>query len=83
MPRFYKHFVDDHGVAKDPEGFEASDEAAARLIGLKAAGAIIADEVAQGRQTVAFMLCLDNADQTRIGTLPVAAYVAGYANPRF
>jgi hypothetical protein len=77
------HFVDDHGVATDPEGFEAFDETAARLVGMKAAGAIIADEMAQGRQTVAFILCLEDSDKVRIGTLPVAASVAGFASPRF
>jgi hypothetical protein len=83
MPHFYMNFVDDHGVATDSEGFEAADETAARLIGMKAAGQIIADEFSAGRQTVAFMLCLDDENHTRIGTLPVAASVAGFASPRF
>ena len=83
MPRFFMNFVDDHGVATDPEGFEAADETAARLIGMRAAGQIIADELGRGRPTVAFMLCLDDENHTRIGTLPVAASVAGFASPRF
>jgi hypothetical protein len=83
MARFYMHFVDDLGVATDPEGFEAADETAARLVGMTAAGQIIADEMAAGRQTVAFILCLDDENRTRIGNLPVAASVAGFASPRF
>jgi hypothetical protein len=83
MPHFYIHFVDSLEVATDPEGFDAPDEAAARLIGMKAAGEIIADESARGRQTVSFMLCLEDEDHNRIGTLPVAASVAGFASPRF
>jgi hypothetical protein len=83
MPRFYMHFVDGHEVATDPEGFDAPDETAARLVGMKAAGAIIADELALGKQTVSFMLCLDDENHNRIGTLPVAASVAGFVSPRF
>jgi hypothetical protein len=83
MPRFFMHFLDDHGTATDPEGFEAADETAARLLGMKAAGEIIADELAKGRPTIAFMLCLDDDNGTRIGTLPVAASVAAFASPRF
>jgi hypothetical protein len=77
------HFVDDHQVATDPEGFDAPDETAARLMGMKAAGEIIAEEMAHGRQTVSFMLCLEDENHNRIGTLPVAASVAGFASPRF
>jgi hypothetical protein len=83
MARFYMHFIDDHGVATDPEGFEAVDEDAARRIGMKAAGQIIAEEMAAGRQTIAFMLCLEGESGTRLGSLPVAASIAGYASPRF
>ena len=83
MPRFFMHFVDGHATATDPEGFEAADETAARLLGMKAAGEIIAGELAKGRPTIAFMLCLDDENGMRIGTLPVAASVAGFASPRF
>ena len=83
MPRFYMNFVDDHGVATDSEGFDAADETAARLVGMKAAGQIVAEEFAAGRQAVAFLLCLDDENHSRIGTLPVAASVAGFASPRF
>jgi hypothetical protein len=83
MPRFYMHFVDGLQVATDPEGFEAADETAARLIGMKAAGEIIAEELARGRQTISFVLCLEDEHNIRIGTLPVAASVAAFASPRF
>jgi hypothetical protein len=83
MPKFYMHFLDDNNVATDEEGFEAADADAALLIGLTAAGAIIADEMSQGKRAIAFMLCLDDENGVRLGTLPVAASCATFSSPRF
>lgn len=78
MRRFYMHFVDEHGSATDEEGFEAADVDAARKIGMKAAGEIVAEAMGRGQSSIAFMLCLDDQNRRRIATLPVAATVAAF-----
>jgi hypothetical protein len=78
MRRFYMHFVDEHGSATDEEGFEAADADAARMVGMTAAGAIVADAMANGQSNVAFMLCLDDSSRRRLATLPVTATVAAF-----
>ena len=83
MPKYLMHFVDDHGVATDDEGFTAADEDAARLIGMTAAGEIIAEEMRQGRQTIAFTLRLEDENGAPIGSFPVAASCASFPSPRF
>jgi hypothetical protein len=83
MSQYFMHFIDDHGEATDEEGFTAEDEDAARLVGMKAAGHIIAEEMGNGRQTIAFMLCLDDENGNRLGAFPVAASCASFASPRF
>jgi hypothetical protein len=83
MPRFFMHFVGQDGETTDLEGFDAADETAARRTAMIAAGQIITDELAAGHATIAFTLCLDDADMVRIGALPVAASVAAFPSPRF
>jgi hypothetical protein len=78
MRRFYLHFLDENGSVRDEEGFEAADCDAARLLGMKAAGEIVADYMAGGRSNIAFMLCLDDQDRKRVATLPVTATVAAF-----
>lgn len=78
MRRFYLHFLDEHGSATDEEGFEAADADAARQIGMKAAGEIVAHGMWRGQCNIAFMLCLDDKDRRRIATLPVVATVAAF-----
>jgi hypothetical protein len=83
MPQFYMHFIDGNLNATDTEGFSAEDADAALLVGLAAAGAIIAEEMARGRMAIAFTLCLDDADGKRLGTLPVAGSCAAFSSPSF
>jgi hypothetical protein len=78
MRRYYMHFIDEHGAASDDEGFAAVDADAARDIGMKAAGDIIAEAMGRGQSTIAFMLCLDDQNRRRIATLPVTATVAAF-----
>jgi hypothetical protein len=83
MPQFYMHFIGGNLNATDTEGFSAEDADAALLIGVTAAGAIIAEEMSRGRMAIAFTLCLDDADGNRLGTLPVAASCAAFSSPVF
>lgn len=83
MAQFYMHFIDGNSTATDTEGFSAEDADAALLVGVAAAGAIIAEEMARGRMAIAFTLCLDDGDGRRLGTLPVAASCAAFSSPLF
>lgn len=76
MRRFYMHFIDRNGLATDEEGFHAKNADAARRVGMRAAGQIVADCMAAGHGTVAFTLCLDDQDRKRLATLPVIASLA-------
>ena len=78
MRHYYMHFMDEHSVATDEEGFEAADADAARRVGMKAAGDIVADLMGDGESHIAFMLCLDDQNRQRIATLPVTATVAAF-----
>jgi len=75
MPRFYMHVREDGEEASDGEGFDATDQLAATLLGVRAAGQIIADEFAMGRHPVSFTLCIDDDEGNRLETLPVRASV--------
>ena len=79
MPKFHMHLVDDNETATDPEGFFAADADEALLVGVKAAGAIMA----RGKRAIAFTLCLEDDQGNRLGDLPVAATCATFSSSRF
>jgi hypothetical protein len=69
------HSQDNVGVASDAEGFDATDQAAATLLGIKAAGQMIANDFSAGRHSVSFKLRLDDDQGNPLETLSVRASV--------
>ncbi|WP_429600060.1 DUF6894 family protein [Sphingomonas zeicaulis] len=75
MARYYLHFFNEDGELHDGEGFVAPDKVAACDIGLRAAGEIIAAEIANRLCDVTFTLRLDDENGRRLATIPVRASV--------
>ena len=70
MPRFFISLVNGENVI-DEEGREFADLAAARRGALKAAGEIVADEMAQGRESVRITMIIEDEGRERVLQLPV------------
>ena len=70
MPRFFISLVNGEDVI-DEEGREFPDLAAARLGALKAAGEIVADEMARGRGSVRITMIIEDEGRGRVLELPV------------
>ena len=70
MPRFFISLVNGEEVV-DEEGREFADLAAARRGALKAAGEIVADEMAQGRESVRLTMIIEDEGRKRLLELPV------------
>lgn len=71
MPRFYISLVNGENVI-DEEGREFADLAAARRGALKAAGEIVADEMARGSESVRITMIIEDEGRTRLLELPIA-----------
>lgn len=76
MARFYLHLLYQGDICHDAEGFDAADLVAARGYSRRAAADVVADEIRQGSDDVAFSLCLDNFAGKRLATIAVKATVA-------
>jgi hypothetical protein len=78
MAHFYLQLLDAGGVCHDAEGFDTADVIAARGYSRRAAADVIADEIRQVSDDVAFSLCLDNFAGKRLATIPVTATVGSF-----
>ena len=70
MPRYFISLVNGEEVV-DNEGRELPDLEAARRSALKAAGEIVADEMAQGREKIRLTLIIESEARERLLDLPV------------
>jgi hypothetical protein len=70
MPRYFISLVNGEEVVDD-EGRELPDLEAARRSALKAAGEIVADEMAQGREKIRLTLIIESEARERLLDLPV------------
>lgn len=73
MPRFSISFVDEGGITKAPQQYEAADVASARAVGLRAAGELLTEALFCGERSIAFTLCLDDERGKRLEVLPLKA----------
>jgi len=74
MPRYFFHLRNDNGEAEDETGQELPDLEAARRRALKAAGEIIAEELAQGRDRVRIAIDIEDEGGRRMLTLPLRSF---------
>ena len=70
MPRFFISLINDEIEVNDENGRDLPDLEAARRLALKAAGQIIADEMAQGRESIRITLIVDGGARERLLELP-------------
>jgi hypothetical protein len=70
MPHYFISLVNDEAIV-DEEGHELPDLEAARRAALKAAGEIVADEMAQGRERIRLTLVIEDENRERLLELPV------------
>ena len=77
MPMFYTHVLHGTDIARDEEGQEFATLDEARLVGLRAAGDMVAEEVAAGHYHVDLELRIHDEANTLLITLPVSASVIG------
>jgi hypothetical protein len=75
MARFYLHFENQSDECYDGEGFDAVDEASAIELCRRAAADLVAEDIRQGWQPVAFRLFLDDAAGCHIAELVAGASV--------
>ncbi|HEY5721984.1 MAG TPA: hypothetical protein VIT45_06650 [Allosphingosinicella sp.] len=74
MPLYYIHLRNGEQDVIDEEGHELPDLESARRRALKAAGEIIADEMAQGRESIRIVLIVESEDGERLLELPIAVF---------
>ncbi|HMJ92740.1 MAG TPA: hypothetical protein VK472_01440 [Allosphingosinicella sp.] len=70
MPRYFISLIDGD-VMDDEDGREVPDLEGARRLALKAAGEIVADEMAQGRENIRLTLIVEDEARERLLELPV------------
>lgn len=72
MPLYFISLVNGDGTVSDEEGRELPDLEVARRSALKAAGGIMADEMARGKENVRITLIIENEARERLLELPVS-----------
>ena len=71
MPRYFISLFNGTTDVIDEEGRELPDFETARRCALKAAGQIVADEMALGRETVRITLVIEDEARKRLLEMPV------------
>ena len=76
MPLFFISLLDGEGFFADEIGHELPDVEAARRAGLEAAGRMIAEELALGREQLKLSVIIDDHSGERLMILPLAVSTA-------
>lgn len=72
MPLYFIHLRNGDQDVIDQEGHDLADLETARRAALKAAGEIIADEMARGRDRIRIALTVESESGERLLELPIA-----------
>jgi hypothetical protein len=72
MPRYFISLCNGETDIVDEEGRELPDLETARRDALKAAGEIVAEELAQGREKIRIVLIIEDEARERLLELPIA-----------
>ena len=71
VPLYFFHLDDGHGYVADDQGQELPDLQAARLHALKAAGQMIAEELATGRERLHLAIHIEDGARQRLMSVPL------------
>ena len=71
MPRYFISLFNGEADAIDLEGRDLPDLESARRYALKAAGEVVAEEMAHGREKIRIVLVVENQGRERLLELPV------------
>lgn len=81
MPRFFFHIVNDNFASDDKDGFDLPSLEVACLQARKTIGAIIADELAQGRNHVSVSGRIKNEDGETVADMTANARLVSAESP--